>query len=239
MQGMIFAAGLGTRLLPITENTPKALVKIGDETLLEMVINKMVDYGIKRIVVNVHHFAQDIINFLTSKQFDCEILISDEREELLDTGGGLKKAWQSGLFDKKEDILIHNVDILSTIDFDILHNYHIANKNLVTLCVQRRKTQRYLFFNENKVLCGREGVNQKIFTRKYSKLYKYAFSGIQIISPKILDKITLEEKFSIIEAYMDLSKKYDINCFLDSGNLWMDVGKPENLALAQNLQGIF
>lgn len=232
MQGMIFAAGLGTRLLPITENKPKALVKVGEKTLLEIVINKMVDYGIKRIVVNVHHFAQDIISFLNSKSFGCEILVSDEREELLDTGGGVKKAWQRGLFDKNEDILIHNVDILSAIDFNALYDCHFAKQHLVTLCVQKRETQRYLLFNENNVLCGREAVNKKIFTRKYTKLYKYAFSGIQIISPEILDKIRLEGKISIIDAYMELSKEYDINCFLDNGSIWMDVGKPDSLALA-------
>ncbi|MDO5760218.1 MAG: sugar phosphate nucleotidyltransferase [Bacteroidota bacterium] len=231
MQGMIFAAGLGTRLQPKTLTTPKALIEVNGRTLLETVVDRMITSGIKQITINVHHFAQDIIDYIDSKKFNCKILISDEREELLDTGGGLKKAWQNGLLDKDEDILVHNVDIISSIDFEKLHTYHRTHKNLVTLEVKERETSRYLLFDENKILCGRELANsQKVFSRKYQKLYKYAFNGVHIVNPQILDDIALEGKFSIVDAYMDLSKKYNINYHLERKDvLWYDVGTIEKL----------
>ena len=239
MQGMIFAAGLGTRLYPITKTIPKALVKVGNYTLLEHNIRKMISSGIEQITINVHHFAREIINFLQTKDFACKILISDEKQELLDTGGGLMKAWEEGLLNTKEEILIHNVDILSDTNFAEVYDYHHTQNHAVTLCVKKRQTKRYLLFDENDNLCGKENTDngQKIITRNYKEIHRYAFSGIQIISPKILDKITCKGNFSIIDAYLDLSANYDINLFCDKKSKWLDVGKLEALSKAETLFG--
>lgn len=237
MQGMIFAAGLGTRLYPITKDIPKALVKVGEKTLLEHIINKMIAYNIKHIVVNVHHFADKVIDFLHSKQWDCDILVSDERDFLLDTGGGLLKAYKDKLFLDDEDILIHNVDILSDENFSDICDYHKINKNIATLCVKNRTTSRYLLFNENNILCGRRNIKLKeeTITRPYKQITPYAFSGIHLFSPTLLNSITLEGKFSIIEAYLELSKTFDLKAYINNQSKWLDVGKTESLSQAESL----
>lgn len=237
MQAMIFAAGLGTRLYPITKEIPKALVKIGDKTLLEIVINKMIQNNIKHIVVNVHHFADKIIDFIEEKNFDCDILVSDERKMLLDTGGGILKAYKDNLFVDNEDILIHNVDILSDLDFHDIEIYHKKHNNLATLCVKNRASSRYLLFNENNELCGRENLstNSRTVTREYNNLFQYAFSGIHIISPTLLDMTKLEGKFSIIETYLELSKHHILKAYIDTQSKWLDVGKIDSLQQAEQM----
>lgn len=237
MQGMIFAAGLGTRLYPITKDIPKALVKVGDKTLLEHVINKMTAYNIKHIVVNVHHFADKVIDFLNSKEWDCDILVSDERDFLLDTGGGLLKAYKDKLFLDNEDILIHNVDILSDENFSNIFDYHSTNNNIATLCVKNRNTSRYLLFNEDNILCGRRNIKlqEENVTRPYKQILPYAFSGIQLISPTLLNNISLEGKFSIIEAYLELSKTFELKAYINNESKWLDVGKTEALTQVEKL----
>ncbi|MBR1769641.1 MAG: nucleotidyltransferase family protein [Bacteroidales bacterium] len=234
MQAMIFAAGLGTRLYPLTRELPKALVEINGVTLLERVINKMIKAGISDIVINVHHFADKIIKFLSDKNFPCNIKISDERDLLLDTGGGVMKAFNDALFNPDEDILLHNVDILCDLDFNLLHSFHLENRHLATLCVKQRETSRYLLFDAKDRLCGRENrkTGEKTLIKDCPEPKSYAFSGIHIIRPTLLEKINLKGKFSIIDAYLQVAQCEDIHCFLDKESRWLDVGKPESLLSA-------
>ena len=153
MEGLILAAGLGTRMRPLTDDRPKALVEINSKTLFEITLQRMVDAGVERCVVNVHYFGDMLIDFIRSHEWPCEVLVSDERQMLLDTGGALKHA--SHLFSGNEPILVHNVDILSDIDFHALERHHLQNGNLVTLCTSHRSTKRMLLFDKNGILKGR------------------------------------------------------------------------------------
>lgn len=220
MEGFILAAGLGTRLRPLTDDRPKALVEVGGITLLEHTIHTLEETGIRHIVVNVHHFADKVINFIGSHSWEATIDISDERDLLLDTGGGLKKA--STLFSEKENILIHNVDILSNLDLQEVESFHNRNGNLVTLCVSKRQTKRLLAFNEEGRLVGRaeEGL---------------AFSGISIVSPKLFALLPETDRpYPIIDEYIRLSGEgYRIGAFVHSPDHWLDVGKPETLEKAR------
>ncbi|MBO4586836.1 MAG: nucleotidyltransferase family protein [Bacteroidales bacterium] len=220
MEGFILAAGLGTRLRPLTDDRPKALVEVGGITLLEHTIHTLEETGIRHIVVNVHHFADKVINFIGSHSWEATIDISDERDLLLDTGGGLKKA--STLFSEKENILIHNVDILSNLDLQEVEAFHNEKGNLVTLCVSKRKTKRLLAFNEEGRLVGRaeEGL---------------AFSGISIVSPKLFALLPeADHPYPIIDEYIRLSSEsYRIGAFVHSPDHWLDVGKPETLEIAR------
>ena len=181
---MIFAAGLGTRLKPLTDHMPKALVPVAGKPMLEHVICKLKDYGFTEIVINIHHFGQQIIDFLNANQnFGLTIHISDERSLLLDTGGGINKA--STFFKGNEPFLIHNVDILSDTNLKELYEYHLKSGNDATLLASKRKTVRYLLFNNDDRLCG--WVNKDTLQTKpegfvYDPvLYReYAFSGIHV-----------------------------------------------------------
>lgn len=235
MEAMIFAAGLGTRLYPLTANKPKALVEVNGITLLERNILKLVSYGVNHIVVNVHHFPDMIIEFLKSKNFPCEVLISDERDELLNTGGGLIKA--QNLFSKHEDILVHNVDILSDIDFSKLLATHKKNNSLATLAVRDRETSRYLLFNKKGFLSGWENKSTKeqIIKREDQDLESLAFSGIQIVSPYIFEKNKLSGAFSMIDLYLSLAKEYNISSFVHNDDKWIDVGKQASVEKAEEM----
>lgn len=238
MQAMIFAAGLGTRLRPLTLNKPKALVRINDKTLLEYNVQKMVSYGIENIVVNVHHFAQQIIQevYHLNQKYHCNIVISCEDNQLLDTGGGLLKAKE--LFLLGEPILVHNVDILSDIDFYDMQKVFFNTKTLSLLAVQQRQTSRYLLFNNTDELCGWENVQtkEKIITKQSLSYQAFAFSGIQIVSYDIFDKITQRGVFSIIDTYLQLSKTNIIRPYLHQGK-WVDVGKLSAIEKAESLFG--
>lgn len=232
---MIFAAGLGTRLFPITENKPKALVKIKGRTLLELTILKLKEAGFEDIIINVHHFADMIIKFLIEKnKFDINIQVSDERELLLDTGGGLKKA--SRFFNDNNSFLVHNVDIISDINLEKMYDEHLKSKSLATLAVRNRTSNRYLLFDSNEILCGWKNVkkNQKIITRESKdKLQEFAFSGVQVISPDIFNLMPPDEKFSIIDLYLKAASDHEIKAFHHEDSFWLDVGKKENLAEAE------
>jgi len=188
MKAMIFAAGLGTRLKPLTDSIPKALVLITGKPLLEHIILKLKNSGFDEIIVNVHHFPDQIINFLKEKNnFGIRIEVSDERELLLDTGGGIKKV--ESFFDDGKPFLVHNVDILSNIDLEVLYNNHSQTNPLATLVVSHRNTFRYLIFDDELKLKG--WINEKtgetkpiefIYLEKYNKL---AFSGIQVLSNEV------------------------------------------------------
>jgi len=237
MRAMILAAGLGTRLKPLTNTIPKALVKIKGYTLLELQIKKLKAEGLDKIIINVHHFAELIIEFLKeNKNFGCEIEISDESEKLLDTGGGFKKA--SHFFSDGEPFLVYNVDILSNINLKKLAAAHSSSGSIVTFAVQDRESSRKFLFNKDNILCGwmNEKTGEKIIVRdEESELNPLSFSGIQIINPKIFKYFPDKNIFSLIELYLEVARKEKINGYAHDKDEIMDLGKVENLIRAENI----
>lgn len=239
-EAMIFAAGLGTRLRPLTDNLPKALVPVDGKPMLEHVILRLKKAGFAHIVVNVHHFGEKIIDFLEEKgNFGVAVDISDERDALLDTGGGIRKA--AGYFRKGNPVLIHNVDILSGADLAGLYERHTASRAAASLWVSKRTTSRYLLFDGQNRLCGWE--NKKTGEVKSplpgfcpAHYEAYAFGGIHVISPALLERMQAwDEKFSIIDFYLSVAGDAEIRaCPAPGGAFWMDLGKPEALAEAEN-----
>lgn len=235
MKALIFAAGLGTRLQPLTNNKPKALVELKGESFLKRAIQKLKAEGINEFVINIHHFGDLILQYLKeNNNFDSIIHISDERDFLLDTGGGLKKA--SIFFDKNEDFIIYNVDIFSDIKIKDLMRCHKKSNALITLAVQSRVSDRRLIFDENKFLCGWENIdtNRKKIAREISgNAIPVSFSGIHAVSGKIFDLITEIDKFSIIDLYMRLAKDYKISYYNHDYSYVIDLGKHENIIEAE------
>lgn len=242
MKAMIFAAGLGTRLKPLTDRMPKALVPIGGRPMLEHVILKLKASGFTEIVVNVHHFAQQIIDFLQANgNFGLTVHISDERDRLLDTGGGIKKA--SVFFRDGTPFLVHNVDILSNTDLKALYLRHTEEKSDATLLVSERSTSRYLLFDDGFNLRG--WFNKKTgetkpdgFACTSGEYREYAFSGIHVISPSIfryMDGQGTESKFSIIDFYLQNCRRATLKGYFDKNLRLIDIGKPETLAQAERL----
>ncbi|MDX8340321.1 nucleotidyltransferase family protein [Draconibacterium sp. IB214405] len=237
MQAMIFAAGLGTRLKDETADKPKALVEVGGKPLLQHAIEKLTTEGATRIVVNVHHFAPQVIDFINSKKWDVPVLISDESEKLLETGGGLKFAQH--LFSPNEPILIYNVDILSNLNLQDVFAEHTQSKAIATLVVRQRETQRYFKFDSELNLVG--WINKKTGETKISRPENFqeatemAFSGIHIVEPEIFDFMPEEDRFSIVQFYLELAKTKNIKGYFDNSDLWMDVGKPTQLEEARRL----
>ena len=234
-QAMIFAAGLGTRLKPLTDHMPKALVEVGGVTLLERVITNLKAAGMERIIINVHHFADMIEQFLKDHDnFGTDIRVSDERSGLLETGGGLKHA--AGLFYKDDTILIHNVDILSNVDLSAL--YKKGSEHDAVLVVSERKTKRYLLFDDEMRLRGwtniETGEVKSAFGNINPKDYRmYAFSGIHTFSPALLDKMKeYPDKFGIIDFYLKACAEADIRGYVKNDLLLMDVGKAETIEMA-------
>ncbi len=236
MKAMIFAAGLGTRLGPVTSQVPKALVQAGGKTLLQHVIEKLILAGVNEMVINVHHFPDQIRAFLEQhNNFGITLHISDESQALLDTGGGLLKA--ATLLWGEEPVLVHNVDILSNLDLVDLVRVHRERKSLATLAVRDRETQRYLLFDDDLRLTGWKNTSTGEFRRSLpgSAEIPLAFSGIQVIDPGIFNLITRKGKFSLIDAYLELAVNYPVYGYRDQSSLWMDVGKPDQLAEADRL----
>ncbi len=230
MKAMIFAAGKGTRLRPLTHNTPKALVKINRTPIIERVILKLISFGISEIIINVHYLSEQIITFLESKNyFGIKIIISDESNQLLDTGGGLKKA--SYFFNDNQPFILHNTDVISNIDLASMLDVHKQNNALATLAVRDRNSSRHFLFNQNNELCGwRNSKTKDQIISKYSNNYKaLAFSGIHIISPKIFDYIDQNGAFSIVNTYLKLSKHNLIQAYQHDKDYWFDIGTIENL----------
>ena len=229
MKAMIFAAGLGTRLKPLTDIIPKALVPIARIPLLEHVVLKLKNAGFDEIIVNVHHFPDQIINFFNQKDnFGIRIEISDERDELLDTGGAIKKA--AWFFDDGKPFLVHNVDILSNLDLVQLYDFHCNNNSDATLVVSKRDTFRYLLFDDNQNLAG--WINQKTGETKPSSLdvsieyNKLAFSGIQILSPQVFEDMKkFPSFFPIMDFYLSNVDQLRINSFVPIDFKMLDVGK--------------
>ena len=235
INAMIFAAGLGTRLQHYTKNCPKALVNLNGKPLLEHCIVKLKDFGVNRIVINVHHFANQIEAFLVSKDnFGIDIRISDERKLLLDTGGAINHA--KSLFIPNAPILIYNVDILSSLNLNELVVFHRNRQALATLNLRDKNTNRYLCFDEDDMLCAWKNDDtkeEKIVNENHLNSNAYSFSGIHLIDYKLLDLIEEVGVFSIIDLYLRLAKRYRIVGHYDSSDLWMDLGKPEALQKAE------
>ena len=239
MNAMIYAAGMGTRLMPLTKNKPKALVEVQGITLIERAIKKLVRSGFDRIIVNVHHHAEQLIDFLNKNNFDVDIEISDETSKLLDTGGGLKKAEK--FFDKNEAFLVYNVDVISDIDLNKMYDFHVTSGAIATLAVRNRKTSRYLLFDKKNDLIGWENIKtgeKKISRKIEGDFYRLAFSGIHVISPDIFNLINKTGKFSMIDVYLELAGNQTIKSFNHDDTFWMDIGSIENLKIINKLKNI-
>jgi len=239
MKAMILAAGLGTRLRPLTDDRPKALVEIAGRTLLEITLARLRTFGIHEVIVNVHHFAGKVVDYLRAQRdFGMRIVISRE-DVLLDTGGGLKKsAWffLENAETPNEPFLLHNVDVLSTIDLRRMAEVHAQGRALATVAVQNRKTSRYLLFDSSMKLCGRRsGEDGKPeLVRNAEQVEPFAFSGVHIISPQLLGKLTEDGAFSIITSYLRLAAEGEsIQAFEADEYYWRDLGKPKNIAQAE------
>lgn len=239
MRAMVLAAGLGTRLRPLTNDRPKALVEIGGRTLLEITLARLASFGVRDVIVNVHHFADKVVEYLrANRNFGLHVEISREDDLLLDTGGGLKKAAWFFLQDParlNEAFLLHNVDVVSSIDLARLLKFHNEGGALATLAVQERESARQLLFTADGELAGRwiNGRDPE-FARPTPNLRAFAFSGIHAISPRLLPKITEEGVFSIIESYLRLAGEGEkILAFRADEYYWRDMGRIEDLQSAE------
>jgi NDP-sugar pyrophosphorylase family protein len=246
MKAMILAAGLGTRLRPLTEDRPKALVEVAGHTLLEITLRRLGEVGIREVIVNVHHFADMVAEYLRKNgNFGMRIELSRE-EVLLDTGGGLKKAAWFFLEDsghapghapshEEDPFLLHNVDVISTIDLGRMVKFHRENQALATLAVQDRETSRHLLFDGQGQLCGRQAGREQApeIVRPSRQVQALAFSGVHVISGRFLPMITEQGVFSIIRSYLRLAGQGEkILAFRADKYYWRDLGRPEDLAQA-------
>jgi NDP-sugar pyrophosphorylase family protein len=225
---------MGTRLQPLTLSKPKALVEVKGTPMLELVIRKLIQQGFDEIIINVHHFAGQVIGFLKDRNnFGISVAISDETGLLLDTGGGILKARE--FFNDGKPFLVHNVDILSNIDLRQLYDFHIKNNPLATLAVKDRKTSRSLLIDEACELCGWQNnqTGQTIISNENeTKLTPIAFSAIHVISPEIFPLMG-EGVFSIMELYLHLAKSHRILTWQHNQDYWVDIGRIENLKEAE------
>ena len=235
MKAMVLAAGLGTRLRPLTDHRPKALVEVAGRTLLEITLTRLRSFGVREVIINVHHFADMVVEYLNAHQnFGMQIAISRE-DVLLDTGGGLKKAAWFFLEDNAPFVL-HNVDVLSTIDLARMLAFHQQQQALATLAVQDRPTSRYLLFDSDGHLCGRRAGREGPLelARPAQHVDAFAFAGIHVISPRLLPLLTEDGAFSIITSDLRLAGSGEKICAFRADEYhWRDLGKPENIAQAE------
>jgi len=237
MKAMVLAAGLGTRLRPLTDGRPKALVEIDGRTLLEITLARLRQFGVNEVIVNVHHFADMMVAYLAAHQnFGMRVAISRE-DDLLDTGGGLKKAGWFFLEDgRDEPFLLHNVDIMSNVDLEEMLQFHADQHSLATLAVQDRKSSRYLLFDEQGELCGRYLAPERRteLARDAGEMDTLAFCGIHVISPRLLRAMSETGAFSIVATYLRQAASGErIVAFRADGSYWRDLGTPESLAQAE------
>lgn len=248
MKAMVLAAGLGTRLRPLTDERPKALVEIGGRTLLEITLTRLREFGVREVIINVHHLADRITDYLRANgNFGMRIEVSRE-EVLLDTGGGLRKA---GWFFVEDDarldepFLLHNVDVISGIDFGAMLEAHRRVGALATLAVQKREASRQLLFDQESRLRGRRAEREatpEIVRWAGMGLEALAFTGIHVISPRFLTMMSEDGAFSIIDTYLRLAEAGEnIQAYRADGFYWRDLGKPEQLRQAAEdcRQGLF
>jgi NDP-sugar pyrophosphorylase family protein len=238
MRAMVLAAGLGTRLRPLTNDRPKALVEVAGRTLLEITLTRLKSFGVEDVIVNTHHFAETVESYLAGQDnFGMRIAISHE-DVLLDTGGGLKKAaWflREAGSDSDEPFYLHNVDVLSNVDLAAMARFHAAQGALATLAVQARETLRPLLFDERGELCGRVLKDcEREMAREAERTEALAFAGIHVISPRIFDLLHEDGVFSIIPAYLQMAAAGEtIEAYRADGAYWRDMGKPESIAAAE------
>jgi NDP-sugar pyrophosphorylase family protein len=238
MKAMVLAAGLGTRLRPLTNNRPKALVEVAGRTMLDITLSRLRAFGVQEVIINAHHFADLILKYLeTNDNFGMRIEVSCE-QSLLDTGGGLKKAAHFFLEDSDgsdKPFLVHNVDVLSTIDLRKMIEFHTENGALATLAVQDRQTSRYLLFDEKLQLCGRMLLKdlKNESARSSRPAQALAFCGIHVLSPRLFRVMTEQGAFSIITSYLRLATQGErILAFRADQSYWRDLGRPEDLLQA-------
>ncbi len=240
MKAMIFAAGRGMRLRPLTQTRPKALVEVGGKPLLEWVLLKLKAQGFREFIINTHHLGEQIEAFLKEKNnFGLRIVLSPETEELLDTGGGLRKA--AWFFDDGRPFLVHNVDVLSNLDLQEVLRHHENRKPLATLVVRARPSSRQLLFDpQTRQLMGWKNLSSRetrwVGSAPAKASVSWAFSGIQILDPRIFAHFPAGRSiFSIIEVYLQAARKEKIEGFLDEHSSWLDVGRPDSLPEAERL----
>jgi len=234
MKAMLFAAGLGTRLKPFTDSHPKALATVNGKTLLQHNIEYLQRYGIDEVVVNVHHFADQIEEVINQHNgFGSKVRISDERDAVLETGGGLKKA--EPFFKHEETFLVMNVDVLTNLDLNKLTGAHDKN-HVATLAVMDRTSSRHLLFDHAMILCGwiNNSSGEKKISVEKEDLLSFAFSGIQVLSKEIFS-MPFEGKFSMIDVYLHFAKLQLVKGCDHTGDVFIDVGKPESLEKAHGL----
>lgn len=237
MKAMLLAAGLGTRLKPFTDFHPKALALVNGKTLLQRNIEYLKGFGVDGIIINVHHFAEQIIQFLDAHHsFGIDIQISDERDVVLETGGGLLKA--KGYFEKeKTPFVLMNADILTQLSLSDMLRFHKEHQPLATLAVSKRSSSRHFLFNKQQQLCGWENTqtNEAIYCRHDNPLHAMAFSGIHIIEPQLFSFITHQGKFSMVDVYLDIATQQIILGYDHTGIALIDAGKPESIVAAEKL----
>lgn len=236
LAAMILAAGLGSRMKPLTDQHPKALAKVNGKSLLQTNIEYLQRYGVAKVVVNVHHFADQIIEAVEKNNgWGSEVVFSDERDEALETGGGFLKA--SPLFKDAKIILLLNVDILTDLNLQSLIGYHEEKKPLATLATTNRRTSRYFLFDEANNLCGWKNVttgeNKPLDLQKSEQKQLRAFSGIHVIEPSIFSLVKQTGKFSMVDVYLDLMNDNIIKSFDHSESRFIDVGNPESIIKAE------
>lgn len=234
-KAMILAAGIGSRLKPWTDSHPKALAMVNGKTLLQRNIEYLQQYGIKEVVVNVHHFADQVINAIEKNSgWGSSVTISDERDQLLETGGGLLKA--AAHLRGTNPVVVMNVDILTELNLEAMIGYHQEKKPLATLATTDRDTSRYFLFDEGNNLCGWRNIKtceERIAQPLKGNEMQKAFSGIHIIETRIFSLIQQRGKFSMVDVYLDLIKEHTIKSFDHSESRFIDVGKPESIAKAE------
>lgn len=233
---MIFAAGLGTRFKPWTDSHPKALAPVNGKSLLQRNIEYLQQYGIREVVINVHHFADQIIDAVKQQHgWGSNIIISDETDEVLETGGGLLKAKE--LLRGNEPFITLNADFLTDLNINSLINFHRERKGLISFAVTNRKTSRYFLLDENNRLCGWRNVKtgeERISIPKQN-LTEKAYSCVVVFQPEIFDLIPQRGKFSLVDTYLSLAAQYPIYGYDHTGDKLVDVGKPESVAAAEKL----
>jgi N-acetyl-alpha-D-muramate 1-phosphate uridylyltransferase len=236
MKAMIFAAGLGTRLKPFTINSPKALAEVNGKSLLEHNVRYLQRFGIYELIINIHHFANKVVEAVYENDgYGSEITFSDETEMLLETGGGLIKA--AHFFEKEPAFVVMNVDILTNLDLGKMIENHNHTDADATLAVMQRASSRQLLFDENMMLCGwtNIGKGEKRIVRHTDVANPFAFSGVQILSPAVLEFYPYIGKFSLIDMYLHEAPLLHINGYDHTGNLFIDVGKPGSVEQAEYL----
>ena len=236
MKAMLFAAGLGSRLKPWTDHHPKALALVNGKTLLQRNIEYLQKNGIDEVIINVHHFADQIIDVVKkSNGWGTNITISDETDAVLETGGGLQKA--AWYFEGVNDFIVMNVDILTDMNLTAMIQQHQQQKPLATLAVSDRDTSRYFLFDENNTLCGWRNVKtgEEKISKRSNAIFQKAFSGIHIINQDLLQLIKQQGKFSMVDVYLDLAKEHIISSYDHTGAQLIDVGKPENILKAETV----